>query len=345
MINGFVLITGVLYVLQMLLKREYKEGMRIDRGKIIKSYIDEPFTEVKELSGGHINDTFLVKAHGYYVLQRLDKRLYSGSIKEIGHNYLKYRKACEIINSDRNEWLCPEWIRNREGSFFYTDNNGDIWRMYCYVEGDVFIEKNDASSIYEVGRGLGRLHCILNECDDIREPYTFRHLHDIDFYCKKYLDLKAPNMKRNEALDRIIHERMKEMREITVPSGSVIHGDAKCANMVFRGGKVVCFIDTDTIMQGSVYDDLADCARSCCIDENGNLDREQLDGMLKGYEAGCGNRLTMPDRELLIGNIEKNKFVLGLRYYIDHLLEEGYFTEQYSGQREKKAVKLLSSIL
>ena len=318
--------------------------MRTDKEKIIKNYIDEPLIEVKELSGGHINETFLVEAYGYYVLQRLDKRLYTGSLMEIEHNYLQYRKACEIYNSERDGLFCHEWIKNKEGNYFYTGNDGDIWRIYRYIKGDVFNEEIDASLIFEVGRGLGRLHCILNECDDIRKPYTFTHLHDINFYRKKYFDLKVPYIKRIEALDRIIYDRMKEMQEITVPEGSVIHGDAKTANMVFREGKVVCFIDTDTIMPGSVYDDLADCARSCCIDGNGKLDRERLDGLLKGYEDGCKNRLTMPDRELLIRNIEKNRFVLGLRYYIDHLSEEGYFTEQYGGQRVKKALKLLSSI-
>lgn len=313
--------------------------------KIVRNYIDRPVTEVKELTGGHINETFLIKAEGFYILQRLCRGLYTGFLKDIEHNYLQYRKACKMPDAGKEEWYCPEWMRTGEGNFFYSDKDGDIWRMYRYIEGDAFDERNGTSGIYEAGRGLGRLHSILEGCNGILRPEPFAHLHDIDFYYKKYIDLNAPYMIRIEELDRTINKRINEMRSITVPSGSVIHGDAKVGNMMFKEGKAVCFIDTDTIMPGSVYDDLADCARSCCIDEKGCLDRERLIFLLRGYVDGCKNRILTADTELLIKYIEKNRFVLGLRYYTDHLSGEGYFAEQYSGQNADKAKRLLTSFL
>lgn len=314
--------------------------------KTIKIYIDEPVREVKELTGGHINRTFLVKAGSTYVLQSLNPCLYSAALKDIEYNYMQYKSACELHDAGTYEWYCPEWVKNREGNYFYMDDAGKIWRMYRYIEGSVFDKEESETGIYEVGKGLGRLHRILNECDSIREPGAFAHLHDIDYYYKKYLSLHIPDKnKRIDGLDRIIRDRIEEMRAIKVPTGSVIHADAKTGNMVFRNGRVVCFIDTDSIMQGSVYDDLADCARSCCTYENGDTDREKLISLLKGYEDGCKYRINTVNMGLLIKYIAKNRFLLGIRYYSDHLSGEGYFAERYSGQNAEKAGKLLNSFL
>ena len=63
---------------------------------------------------------------------------------------------------------------------------------------------------------------------------------------------------------------------------TVIHGDTKLANIIFRDGKIFAFIDYDTIMTGSILDDLADCIRSCCI-VNGVFDRDTAEMIVKGY--------------------------------------------------------------
>ena len=91
--------------------------------------------------------------------------------------------------------------------------------------------------------------------------------------------------------------------------------DAKIGNMIIRNGKVAGFIDLDTIMTGSVFDDIADCVRSCCLNDEGNIENTEFMDLIRGYEQTSGTVFTLSQKDLIRKNIEKNRFLLGLRYY------------------------------
>ncbi len=308
----------------------------MDQRKITRSFIDDPVTDIRELKGGHINRSFLVEAGERYVLQRVNGALFGGHIDALENNYVLYANACEQDGNINEEWLFPKWLKTKTGQYFHTDEDGEIWRMYKYIESD-----DNSGNLLSIGEGLGKLHSILKHCDGIINIETTRHLHDLSFYYEKFCDLHELKTPRDNDIEHIIEQMIKDLLNVHVPAGDVIHGDAKTSNMIFRKGKVAGFVDLDTIMNGSVYDDLCDLARGICVDKNGAIDTEPLADILKGYGRGAGISFKKDETELLKQNLVKNRFMLGLRYYTDYLSGAGYFAGMTQVQELERARRLM----
>ena len=323
-------------------------GMKTDRissqclsrfDDLIQEFIREPADDIIPLSGGHINTSFLVKGREDYVLQRLSRRLFADHLRQLEHNYLQYIKAFQSLNATSASWCYPEWIKDRDGLFFHTDEKGDIWRMYRYIPSEPFTKQRD--EVFAAGHGLGRLHAVLCGIGDIWKIDTIFRLHDLGYHYERYRLLDDERRGRDKKLDRSIADNIEDMLRTDFRKDFVIHGDAKVSNMIFENGKVKGFIDLDTIMEGSVFDDIADCARSCCVDDDGKPSRQKMNALLSGYETGAGRTLSEEDREAAYAGVIRNMFMLGIRYYTDHLSKEGYFLEEYPGRNLEKARNLI----
>ncbi len=315
---------------------------------ILKQFIDDHIDNICDLTGGHINKSLLVTAGGdRYVLQCLNPDIFADYLSDLESNYILYRTACEQSAEEFGEklaeWYCPEWVLDRNGQFFHTDEEGRIFRLYRYIEGDKAVSVPGAD-VYELGIGLGKMTRILEKCDKNRITAVFPHLHDLDYYYNRFLAVKDPVTDREPLLDKIITENIDEIRKTVLPAKEVIHGDAKLGNMIFRNGKVVGLVDLDTLMYGSVYDDIADCMRSCCMSRDYVLISDRADMLLRGLQEGADITFTTEENSLILNNLKKNCFILGLRYYTDHLKGNKYFTEAHPGDNIERSYRLLQSI-
>ncbi len=304
---------------------------------VIKAYTDEPVSRTEELAGGHINRSFLVTCSERYVLQCLNTEVFADHLKYIEDNYLKYRARCQKAGGEIGEWCCPEWLRDKEGQLFHRDKEGRVYRMYRYIYGDIPGEADP----YEAGAGLGKLHRLLNDLksDEIKD--VLPNLHDLSYYYDRYLEQNDSHINRDPQIDKLIDQNIRDMLRLSRPAGRVIHGDAKVSNMIMRNGKVVGFIDLDTMMWGSVFDDIADCIRSCCMKEDGGFDNDGLARLLSGYKEGAGVTFAHEDKELAKEAAMRSRFMVGLRYYTDYLAGGKYFREEYPGQDLDKARRLM----
>ncbi len=299
----------------------------------IQAFLNKTPDDVSTLLGGHINESYIVSAGDKYVLQRLNNTLYVPCLDAVSNNYTLYRKSCASFSSDG--WVCPQWL-TYSGGFFYRDEEGNIWRMYRYIPSDDFA----FSDIYETGRGLGMVHNILDGCEGIIPIEANTRLYDLSYFYRRYKELDDREDMRDPGIDGMIKERIGCMLDISIPAGHIIHGDAKISNIVYNGRHVAGFIDLDTIMPGSIFNDLADCARSCCLDNSNKPDPAKISDLLKGYEAARGDAIT-GQAELLNKIVIRNMFMLGLRYYTDVLSGEGYFADLDDEQKLRKARMLL----
>ena len=75
------------------IKGVFLEPQALER--IIRNYIDASPEHIEEIDAGHINRSFLVDAGDRYVLQKLNRKLYSDHLSELENNYGYYRKACQ----------------------------------------------------------------------------------------------------------------------------------------------------------------------------------------------------------------------------------------------------------
>ena len=309
--------------------------MDIKELKIISEYIDKPVSDITEIYGGHINKTFLVTAKDKYVLQCLNYDLYSEYTDILTDNYLSYRNACDMVSGTDN-WNCPEWLTAKNGQFFYCEENY-IFRMYRYIESNNHPGKNNDP--YYIGEGLGKIHRILRDCNNIKPVHP--DLYNLDYYYRQYLDTdKNINPRINEC-DKIISDNIKDMLLIKDNEKGIIHGDAKTGNMIINDNKVIGFIDLDTLMPGSLLNDMADCMRSCCSDKKYILIEEKVKEFLDGYSHGFGKTLSDDKIQLLYQFYIRNRFMLGLRYYTDYLSGNNYFKENNPGDNLNKAKMLL----
>ncbi len=308
-----------------------------DLEQIIHEFIDFPVEDIGPLGNGHINTSLFINAGDSYVLQKLNRDLFADHLKHLENNYLRYKFCC-VSAPDAAGWICPDMMKTREGGFFHICDDG-IWRMYRYVRSDRI--SRDEPDPYVIGVGIGKLHRILKKSSPGNFSAVIPHLHDLGYYYDRYLMQKDSDRARQPDLDEMIADNIGHFMNMIIPEGDVIHGDIKPDNMIFRDGKVVGFIDLDTMMPGSVFNDIADGMRYCCETEDHVFNPAKAGSLLNGYCDGADAEMTDEAIELLGHTYYRNRFMLGLRYYTDHLAGNVYFTENYPGQSLEKARRLI----
>jgi aminoglycoside phosphotransferase (APT) family kinase protein len=214
--------------------------------------------------------------------------------------------------------------------------------MYQFLPSDEEVPE-EARLPREAGLGLGKLHRILDLCGSLEAVSTTAHLHSAPFYFAKYRTLEVTASGRIPELDALIEEQAEEMLETCEEPLRNIHGDAKVSNMLFREGRVTGVLDLDTLMQGSVYDDLADCARSCCVSGDGSVCPGRIEDLLSGYAEGYGKALPGDAYEKAVKSLERHRFLLGIRYYSDLLSGANAFPGLSETQKLEKARKNLEN--
>ncbi len=301
--------------------------------EICREFTQSKILSVTPFGDGHINDTFRVVTddEGTFICQRIRKAM---DLTALEHNYLLYASAFEGAGMPY-----PIWLRTREGKYFHTDPEGDHWRMYPLIEGEVLELPLSEDALFACGQGLARTHQALQNL--LGTPTAvYPMLHDLKHYADRYQGILESGAFYEEQRDGALEEEIKlgigEMLSLKVDKTRMIHGDPKLANILFQDGRVKTLIDLDTVMQGSLLDDIADCIRSCCA-KDGRTDPEATKVLLQGYQSVAGELLHENELELLPKVIRKICFELGLRYYTDSIAKQKSFREKYPGYLREKA--------
>ena len=336
--------------------------------EICREFIQSDILGIVPFGDGHINDTYRVTtSDGVYVLQHVRKAIDIGKLE---HNYKLYAGACEAAGL-----YFPTWLKNRAGAYFFADPSGEHWRMYPWIEGEVLEAPLSEEALIACGRGLARMHVCLQTISG--EPLaTYPMLHDLSHYYDRYLRVVAEAEKpfeaaegplaeaqeplepaedplaaaqepfkptRDPSLEKLISERIDDFLSLRLDRSKVIHGDPKLANILFQDGRVKAFLDFDTVMRGSLLEDLTDCIRSCCI-QNWKLDQAAAQALIRGYMTEAPDLISDDERQLLLTVVQKLCFELGLRYYTDAIAKEKAFKEKYPGYLLEKAQKCFAML-
>ena len=303
--------------------------------EIIHNFIDDDVLSVEPVGEGQMNDTYLVtSAAGKFICQRVKGTMDEGKLI---HNYELYSRAC-----DEAGWSYPKWLKGRDGKYFLTDENGDNHRMYPLVEGDILSIPMDKETLHACGQGLAKMHEILSKMQG--EPKAvYPHLHDLRFYYDEYRAVLqgAGLIEENgdKGFEAIIDRRIADMLAVVPAEQAPVHGDPKLSNILFKDGKVIGFIDMDTVMLGSTIEDLADCIRSCCVTD-GRIDKYAAQRIADGYASVTGTAVAPTE---LKRAFDKICFELALRYYTDSISNVGHFKEHYPGYRLEKARAMIET--
>lgn len=298
-----------------------------------RAFFQNGITSINPLGSGHINETFCVKTAdgGQYVCQRVQKKM---DVSKLEHNYLLYAKAFENAG-----WPYPTWQRSVEGKYFFTDPEGDHWRTYPLIEGEVLTGPLTKEELVAFGQGLAWLHWILQTLPE-KPKAVYPVLHDLGNYHERYLTLLTQNELYEEQRDEEVESWIRSWNAVfqtpSLKKTAVVHGDPKLANAIFQNGRLKTFIDLDTVMQGSLLEDIADSIRSCCTLAR-RIDEDAMRAFVHGYLSVQNGLLTQEDILLLPMVIRKICFELGLRYYTDSIAIKKSFQEKYPGYLLNKA--------
>ena len=307
---------------------------------------------------GHIHDTYLIQINQGgtmvpYIMQRINTYVFKKP-KEVMKNIVKatdhIRQKLIIDKASDISRRVLEVIPNKDGSFYYTDSDGDYWRIYIYIANTVSYDTlRSNKQIFQVAKIFGDFHKTLADIDisDLHETIPdfhnglkrfadFENALNSDHYdrsndAKEEIDFLIKNAGLFKVIPRLIREKKIPVR--------VTHNDTKVNNVLFdrESDKSFCIIDLDTIMPGvSLYDfgDLARTSLSNSAEDEKVLSRvfmqiPRFESLLNGYLSSAGEILNKYEINHLVHGAKLITLMIGMRFLTDYLSNDIYFKIKY----------------
>lgn len=322
--------------------------------------------ELTPFGNGHINDTFRVTCgeeegkQRRYILQRIDETVFHNpsELMENIVNLTEYLKKiiAEAGGDPERETLTV--IRTKDGESYYTDIDGNKWRMYLFIEDAFCLEAVEkAEDFYNSAWAFGNFQYMLRDypADTLHE--TIRNFHNTvsrfaDFQKAVQEDV-CGRKKDAEPEIAFVLEREADCHVIcdALENGKVplrvTHNDTKLNNIMMdnRTGKGICVIDLDTVMPGSALYDYGDSIRfgaNTGAEDERNLDLVSCDLNLfdiytKGFIEGCKGSLTSEEIRLMPMAAKIITLECGMRFLTDYLQNDVYFKIHRDGHNLDRA--------
>lgn len=294
-------------------------------------------TEISELTGGHINKTFLVTASdgGKYVLQSLNTDVFREP-EAVMSNISKLEAVFE--KNAGEEIGIPHYLCTEEGADFFSDG-GEFYRAYSYSEQTM----SHSTDRYNAGYAFGSFIRILNS-SKLKLRVTIENFHSFPVYFSALVS--ADGNSSLKKIDKSVMRRLSAVSDaleqvftVDFPKRNV-HNDAKCSNVI--AGEKSIIIDLDTAMEGYAACDYGDLIRSVCTGRV--LDTNAVMELTRGFADGLGGILTDDEIDSLYYGILYVTAELSVRYLIDYLSDNKYFKGKTSAECLGRANELLHQL-
>jgi len=329
---------------------------------------------LQPLKRGHINETYIstwVTEQGEskrYVHQRINGNIF----KDIPLLMKNIQTITAHLSAAGQRTL--QLIPTQTGELFVADeisaggNDLSAWRTYEFVEGtialDVARSPNDAERI---AAAFGRFDRMLASLDPTTIGSPIPRFQDSLWrftQLAQAIELNsAARVKSAQAEIRYAQSQLSFVEEIAAAQRSgevklrVTHADPKINNCLLdqKTEEVVCIVDLDTCMPGSILWDFGDLARNTavlCAEDEPDLSKVSLDlvmyaSVLRGFMREFGDLLTVTERQLLPSSTALLALTLGIRFLTDYLNGDKYFKINHANhnlQRARTQLQLARSI-
>lgn len=363
--------------LHLVLEPEKKSATPInDLQRIVDQFaIRGDVTSITQINKGYINRTYRVETlsdagHVHkYTLQRINTNVFPDVDAlmdnfKLTSNHLHGKLRLPGFNVRGSvQTLRP----TKDGRAYLRDDSGS-WRMLTYFD-DVYSldipERPD--TFYQAGRAFGSFLKEMSDVDvrDVKE--VIPNFHNT---MSRYLDLeksieKDPKGRVKDVQKEIafVRERADKYGMISeaLESGKIptriCHNDCNLNNILFDNEThlPVAIIDLDTVMPSSPLYDYGDSMRigtNTAKDDEKDLTKVSCDLKLyeqyaRGYLEACGDVLTQEELELLPYASLIITSEDGIRFLMDHIDGDTYYTIYYPGQnldRSRTQLKLVEDM-
>jgi len=328
----------------------------------VKVQAVEPFSG----PAGHINASYVVTARGArdrpvrFFLQRLNRHVFP-DLAALMDN---------VARVTRHVGGPLRLVPTREGLTCAQDDQGEVWRLYDFIDRAVTRETAGAADAERAAGAFGAFQRALADLPGPRLHETIPHFHDTPrrleaFECAVQRDSVGRAVSAREEIAQVRSRR--DLAAVLVKAAAagggvvperVVHNDAKLANVLFdaASGDALCVVDLDTVMPGLALFDFGDLVRSMATraaeDERDTsrvrLEPELFESIARGYLTATRELLTPAERELLVPAAQVIVFEQAVRFLIDHLEGDRYYRIARPGHnldRCRTQLALLAALL
>lgn len=337
--------------------------------------IDGDLVAAAPLGIGRINDTYEVRfsggARSLYVVQRINRNVFKRPV-EVMENVQRVTEHLKrrLESSGKGDPLrnVLTLVPADDGRCYVTDDNGDVWRIYLFIEGAVGHATVDSvEQAREGARAFGEFFAGLVDLPGGPLHVTIPGFHDTCGRYAAFEDAVARDTWGRAAHSKDEIEFASSRREIArmvaaieADSGIPVrttHNDTKLNNVLIDEDtdRAVCVIDLDTVMPGYVLHDFGDMARTFCNtagERSGHVDDVCVDlplfeAIVDGYLESAGALMTGTEKDTLVPGARAATYEVAIRFLTDHLAGDVYFKSEYPGQNLERArtqLRLLESM-
>ncbi len=325
----------------------------------------EPYGE------GHINVTYLVvTTKKRYILQKLNRVVFKNTV-ELMENVAAVteflREKIEVTGGDANRETLT-LIPAKDGKVYYETEQGDMYRMYLFVEDTTSYQLIDNPVVfYKVGKSFGRFQKMLADFPAAKLHEIILNFHNTKDRFRQFQEALAADVCNRAATAKeeiqFILDREKDTTVVlyAINQGRiplrVTHNDTKLNNVLIdnKTGEGICVIDLDTVMPGSLLYDFGDSIRfgaSTAAEDEQDLSKVSMDLNLfeqytKGYLEELGASITEGEIELLAYSAKLMTLECGMRFLTDYLSGDTYFRihrENHNLDRARTQLKLVKDM-
>ncbi|MEY8234990.1 aminoglycoside phosphotransferase family protein [Lachnospiraceae bacterium 66-29] len=316
--------------------------------------LQEKLGEVRPWGSGHINDTFLVEGPCDYILQRMNKAIFTKpwEVMEniVGVTSFLKDKIKKSGGDELRETLTV--IPAEDGQSWYRDESGEFWRMYYRIRDAVSYDQVETEQdFYESAAAFGNFQQLLADYPAETLHETIPGFHDTEARYRTFCQAVKEDIcgRAKEAAQEI--EFFREREETASVLGKLLsegrlplrvtHNDTKLNNVMLdqKTGKGICVIDLDTVMPGLAVHDFGDSIRfgaSTGAEDEPDLSKVSCDLHLfqlytQGFLSGCQGSLTELELAMLPMGAKMMTYECGMRFLTDYLQGDVYFKTHRKG--------------
>ncbi|MCD7722703.1 MAG: aminoglycoside phosphotransferase family protein [Clostridiales bacterium] len=318
---------------------------------------DGALCALETFNKGHINKTYHVcfddcGAKNEYILQEINCNVFK-NVDALMDNIFSVtdflrKKINEEGGNENRETL--HFIKTRNGSKYYTAANGNVYRLYIFVENSVSYDFGTAELLFQSGMAFGKFQRRLSDFPAENLNETIPDFHNTALrYENEFLpavangSLTRKNMCNNE-IDFIISRKDKLPRLTKMAAAGalpvrVTHNDTKLNNVIFDkdSGEAICVIDLDTVMPGLLLYDFGDSIRfgaNTAAEDEKDLSKvgislENFEAYARGFLSQASGSLTQAESQNLAFSAWLMTMEVGMRFLTDFLNGDKYFSTAY----------------
>ncbi|MBO4667515.1 MAG: aminoglycoside phosphotransferase family protein [Bacilli bacterium] len=321
--------------------------------KVAKEFLNVDMIEdIKELKGGHINSTYLIKMpEAEYILQQINNEVFVSPFGMM-HNIQQITDYIrrKVIYDGKNPNRCVLNIVKTTYDQMLCVRDNQYWRCMQYIDNSTAYEHLSSPDMFEeMGSVVGEFQNLLEGFHTRILDETIPHFHDTPYRYKHFLNTvkidpceRAKDVK--EDIDFIksnksIYPTIVKWIEDQVIPRRVTHNDTKPSNVLFDDvtGKALCLIDLDTVMRGSLLYDYGDALRIGCStapeDEEDlskvNIDLNMFKYFTRGFLRAIKGTITKNEVKGLFLGFKIITCEIAMRFLDDYIDGDHYFKIAY----------------